>query len=392
LFVASGSELKASENNELIVSLVFLFFHCVFWTLLIVLKENKIFVKAYLAIKQNKESKKYDNTEKIETLTDNHHSSIDKLKEKIKKIINSEQENPFIIYTEALTKKFINNKLALKDLYLGIHEGEIYGLLGPNGAGKTTLFSILSKFLSKTSGDLQLNNSKIILSYCPQENILWPFLSVIDHLRIFSCLRGKFFKTSTDINNLLDLVKLQDKANAKVHTLSGGMKRRLSLALSLAGDAQLILLDEPTTGLDSKRRRELWDIVRSLKGKKTFILSTHIMDEAHFLCDRVGVLDGGQLRVQGKVHDITRMFAGKRSLSLKFQNEGDVDVDKLEEIGKIIGVDRNAVHLELDETVKIGQVLDTVYDMGVVKWELKKPSLDEAFHKIHEIYGEGSCF
>lgn len=197
---------------------------------------------------------------------------------------------------------------ALDRVSLTVREGELFGLLGVNGAGKTTLIKILSGLVSKTSGEAtveglsvprDMEKIKEILSVSPQETAIAPNLTVLENLRFFAAVYGK-----TDEENLRRIIStfsLEEVLNRRAKTLSGGWGRRLSIALALVTEPRVLFLDEPTLGLDVLARRELWDIIRALRGKITIVLTSHYLEEIEALCDRVAILASGKLLDIGTV-------------------------------------------------------------------------------------------
>jgi ABC-2 type transport system ATP-binding protein len=210
---------------------------------------------------------------------------------------------------ENLTKKF-EDKIAVENLNLKIEKGELFGLLGPNGAGKTTTINILCGLVKPTSGsaqilgyDAQKDTGKVreLIGVCTQETAIYPYLTGVENLELFGNLHTidkKTLKTRRDM--LLDKMGLEEDAKRKASKYSGGMKRRLSLALALIHDPEIAFLDEPTVAMDPQSRHAVWDFIRDQKGRgKTVILTTHYMEEAQELCDRVGIIDHGKLIALG---------------------------------------------------------------------------------------------
>ena len=206
------------------------------------------------------------------------------------------------IETKKLTKKY-KDKLAVNNLDLKIKEGELFALLGVNGAGKTTTIKMLSGLILPTDGDIKIENMdmkkdvfkiKEILNVSPQETAIAPNLSVKENLEFMA---GVYQIKDKDkkINELIKLFKLEDVLNKKAKTLSGGWQRKVSIAISLINDPKILFLDEPTLGLDVIARKDLWKIITSLKGKITIILTTHYMEEAESLSDRIGIMVNGKL-------------------------------------------------------------------------------------------------
>ncbi len=209
------------------------------------------------------------------------------------------------ISIEHLEKKY-QDATALNDLNLQVKKGELFGLLGPNGAGKTTTINILCGLLKPTSGtanvcgyDIQKESTKIkeLIGVCIQETAIYPFLTGIENIDLFGNLQlmdKKTLKNRRDL--LLQKMGLAEDARRKADKYSGGMKRRLSLALALIHDPQVAFLDEPTVAMDPQSRHAVWDFVKELKTQgKTIVLTTHYMEEAEELCDRVGIIDYGKL-------------------------------------------------------------------------------------------------
>jgi len=205
-----------------------------------------------------------------------------------------------IIEVQSLEKKY-GDFTAVKGISFSVNEGEIFGLLGPNGAGKSTTLEIIETLREKTGGkvfvdgidlDMQPNEIKKIIGVQLQTSGYYPGLNLTELIRLFSGL----YNQPADINELLDLVNLKDKAKAKYKELSGGQKQRFSIATTLINHPKIIFLDEPTTGLDPQARRNLWNLISDIRNKgTTVIITTHYMDEAEALCDRVAVIDTGRI-------------------------------------------------------------------------------------------------
>ncbi len=209
----------------------------------------------------------------------------------------------YALQLQGLTKRY-GDLVAVNDLTLQIKKGEIFGFLGPNGAGKTTTISMMVGLLTPTSGAVLINGQdraqapKRSIGICPQDLVLWEELTCTENLIVM----GDMYDlpravTKERVRSLLAALTLSDKANARVSQLSGGMKRRLNIALAVIHDPDIVVLDEPSTGLDPQSRLLLWDFVRSLKNKegKTIILTTHVMQEADALSDRIAIIDHGKL-------------------------------------------------------------------------------------------------
>ncbi|HUW68040.1 MAG TPA: ABC transporter ATP-binding protein [Candidatus Nanoarchaeia archaeon] len=225
-----------------------------------------------------------------------------------------------MIVAKDLVKKF-DDFTAVDGVSFTIEEGEMFGFLGPNGAGKTSTMRMIQCVSPKTGGKLEVlgmdvnthhREIKQILGVVPQENNLDPDFNVFDNLlvysRYFGIPRPQALKM---IDKLLDFVQLQGKRDVMIDKLSGGMKRRLILARALINSPSIIILDEPTVGLDPQARHLIWDKLRSLRSKKvTIVLTTHYLDEAAQLCDRLVIMDYGKILLEGSPDEIVRQQIG----------------------------------------------------------------------------------
>lgn len=203
---------------------------------------------------------------------------------------------------------------AVKNVSLDIEEGELFGLLGVNGAGKTTIIKMLSCLIKPTSGDANvfgqsiITNSeyaKKIINVSPQETAIAPKLTVYENLEFIARIYG-FSKEEAKkrIAEIVESLSLEEVLKQKSGTLSGGWQRRLSIAMGLITNPKILFLDEPTLGLDVIARRELWNIIKKLKGKMTIILTTHYLEEAEAICDRIGIMVKGNLKALGTVEQL----------------------------------------------------------------------------------------
>lgn len=219
----------------------------------------------------------------------------------------------FAIKTENLTKKY-KDKTVVNNLNLSVEEGEMYALLGVNGAGKSTTIKMLSCLIQPTFGDAQiLSNSivtdstkvKQIISVSPQETSVAPNLTVKENLEFIAGIFG-FNKAESKkkTQQIIADFDMKDIENSRAKTLSGGWQRRLSIAMALISEPKVIFLDEPTLGLDVLARRDLWKQIEKLKGKITIILTTHYLEEAEALSDRIGIMANGVLKAQGTADDL----------------------------------------------------------------------------------------
>lgn len=230
------------------------------------------------------------------------------------------------IETTNLTRRF-QERTAVDSLSLSIEEDEIFALLGANGAGKTTTIKILSGLLLPTSGDAVLMGNSVvqdpekvkrIINVSPQETAVAPRLSVKENIDLIAKIYGSDKReAAAKTQQMLADFSLTDRANDKVGSLSGGMQRKLSIALALISDPQILFLDEPTIGLDVRARRELWNLLTGLKGTMTIVLTTHYLEEAEALADRIGIMHDGRMRAIGTSEEI-KQLTGTSSLEEAF--------------------------------------------------------------------------
>jgi ABC-2 type transport system ATP-binding protein len=248
---------------------------------------------------------------------------------------NGRRMRMYAIETSALVKRY-KNLTAVDGLTLQVKQGELFALLGVNGAGKTTAIKMLSCLSRPTAGDAQVGGYSIIgapervkalIGVSPQETAVAPNLSVKENLALICGIHGfSGEETGEKIRSLSDQFGLEAVLERRAGKLSGGWQRRVSIAMALIGQPQILFLDEPTLGLDVLARHELWKIIRALKGEVTIILTTHYMEEAAALSDRIGIMKNGRLLAVGTV-DALKEKAGVDDFEAAFVSivqEGDV--------------------------------------------------------------------
>lgn len=215
--------------------------------------------------------------------------------------------------------KSYGDKEVLKNVDLEINGG-MFGLLGPNGAGKTTLMRVLTALISKNSGDVKINGIDIskkkdirsIIGYLPQDFSMYPSMSVyeaMDYIAVLSEIKSKSTRKAI-IEELLYKVNLENNMKTKVKALSGGMRRRLGIAQAMINDPKVLIIDEPTVGLDPEERIRFRNMLRDFSDGKIVILSTHIVEDIEFTCENIGILKNGQIVYKGKVNDIIKEASG----------------------------------------------------------------------------------
>jgi ABC-2 type transport system ATP-binding protein len=247
----------------------------------------------------------------------------------------------------ALVKRYDRGVVAVDGLDLTVPVGECFGLLGPNGAGKTTTVEILEGLLDPTAGEVEVlgmrwrTDERALrerLGVSLQETHLPDRLAVGEILALFR----SFFIKGRDPDELLRAVSLEEKKSAWYSKLSGGQKQRLAVACALAGDPELLFLDEPTTGLDPQSRLQLWDVIEEFKrGGRTVVITTHYMDEAERLCDRVGVVDHGKLIALGSPRDLIASLGGQEVIEVTLA-DGVLDEAAVGKLPGVHGVRRAA--------------------------------------------------
>ncbi len=305
---------------------------------------------------------------------------------------NSAAEPTALIRARGLTKVF-GARSAVAGIDFDVRDGEFFGFLGPNGAGKTTTMRMIAGVSPRTSGTLEifgqdpdLHGSEIRsrIGVVHQQETLDMELSVRENLLVF----GRFFgmdraSIATRADELLELFQLSDRAKDQVEPLSGGMKRRLSIARSLIASPRILMLDEPTTGLDPQARHLLWDALQRLKrGGTTIVLTTHYMDEAEQLCDRLVVMDQAKIVAEGSPRQLIVEHASREVLELRFPNGTEsIDVKVLEGIG-----DR---YERLAERVIIGcengeaaHARALEHGLDPESWLVRRSSLEDVFLRL----------
>jgi ABC-2 type transport system ATP-binding protein len=299
------------------------------------------------------------------------------------------------IEAEGLTRQFKNGPLAVAGVDLRVDPGEIYGFLGPNGAGKSTTVHMLTTLLPPTDGtgrvaghDISTEGPQVraAIGAALQEAALDPHLTAREHMRLQTALHG--LPRADRISRgdaLIERVGLSDAADRKVGGYSGGMKRRLDLALALVHGPRVLFLDEPTTGLDPQSRAALWDEVARLASEDgvTVFLTTQYLEEADQLADRLGIIDGGKIVAEGTPAEL-KAEIGRPSLEVvpAEQAEGDRVLAVLERFGERVPASREAVAVRLEggaeQLTDIVRALDAD-GLRVADIDLRAPSLDDVF-------------
>ncbi len=293
------------------------------------------------------------------------------------------------IRIEALSKTYEGGKLALNDVSFDVPRGQIFGLLGPNGAGKSTLINILAGLVVKTAGkvviwgfdiDKHPRNAKRSIGVVPQEIIFDPFFTPRETLEIQAGLYG-VPPADRKSDELLAAMHLTDKANAYSRTLSGGMKRRLLVAKAMVHSPPILVLDEPTAGVDVELRRQLWDYVRRLNAEGvTIVLTTHYLEEAEQLCDRIAIIHHGRVIANEPTRELVSR-AQEKAVVVTFDHDiGEVPTNACFE--NIALIDERTLEITFrKDSVNAGQVLAALAADGlaIVDVSTRDPDLEDVF-------------
>jgi len=293
------------------------------------------------------------------------------------------------IRIDALCKTYAGGKRALDGVSFDVPRGQIFGLLGPNGAGKSTLINILAGLVVKTSGTVTIwgfdlderpRNSKRSIGVVPQEIIFDPFFTPRETLEIQAGLYG-VPPAERRSDELLAAMHLTDKAHAYSRTLSGGMKRRLLVAKAMVHSPPILVLDEPTAGVDVELRRQLWDYVRKLNREGvTIVLTTHYLEEAEQLCDRIAIIHHGRLIANEPTRELVAK-AQEKSVVVTFDRDiAEVPTDACFENIALIDERTLSITYRKDK-VNAGEVLDALQreGFGIVDVSTRDPDLEDVF-------------
>ncbi len=293
------------------------------------------------------------------------------------------------IRIESLTKVYAGGKRALDEVSFDVPRGQIFGLLGPNGAGKSTLINILAGLVMKTAGKVTIwgfdidehpRNSKRSIGVVPQEIIFDPFFTPRETLEIQAGLYG-IAPADRHSDRLLAAMHLTDKANAYSRTLSGGMKRRLLVAKAMVHSPPILVLDEPTAGVDVELRRQLWDYVRQLHAQGvTIVLTTHYLEEAEELCDRIAIINHGQVIANEPTRELVAK-AQEKAVVVTFDRD-ILNVPTNNCFENIALIDERTLEITYrKDKVNAGEVLGalTADGLGIVDVSTRDPDLEDVF-------------
>ena len=277
-------------------------------------------------------------------------------------------------------RKHYKRLRAVDGVSLTITQGSCFGLLGPNGAGKTTLIEIIEDIIAPTGGTILYKGKRRAAQFRQEVGIMFQQTALLSYLTVAETLKtfSRLYDNTETIDHLMQLCHLEEVKAQLNDKMSGGQKQRLLLALALLNRPELVFLDEPSTGLDPQARRNLWDIIKTVKSQgRTIVLTTHYMEEAEKLCDDVAIMDKGRIIARGAPHDLIQTHCQRATLSMP-KDQFPEKIDDLQGFVRERG-DRMQIRTENVNAV-IGQLLSKGVDMGGVN--VKTPTLEDVFLKL----------
>ncbi|SHH75122.1 ABC-2 type transport system ATP-binding protein [Caloranaerobacter azorensis DSM 13643] len=292
-------------------------------------------------------------------------------------------------------KKYFKKIKAVDGISFEVKKGEIFGLLGPNGAGKSTTISMISTLFKPTSGDIFFKGRSIFenpieirknLGIVPQEIALYPTLSGYENLRFWGNaygLRGK--KLKIRIEEVSEIIGIKDRLKDKVEKYSGGMKRRINIGAALLHKPELLIMDEPTVGIDPQSRKHILDTVLSLNKKgMTVIYTSHYMEEVEYLCNRISIMDKGKIIATGTKDELINIVNGQKVINLKFDKISKELIRKIKDINYISQIevlDDEIILTTVNENTIFKDIIDKVSetDSNILSIDVKKTNLESVF-------------
>ncbi|OIJ13605.1 export ABC transporter ATP-binding protein [Anaerobacillus alkalilacustris] len=300
-----------------------------------------------------------------------------------------------VIEAVELVKSYKNVE-AVKGVNLFIEKGEIVGLLGPNGAGKSTIISMISSLIKPTSGDVLVKGKSVvkdpneirpILGVVPQDIALFLEFTAKENMYFFGRaygLRGK--KLTGKVQEILELVGLTERSNEQIKTYSGGMKRRLNIAVALLHEPEIIIMDEPTVGIDPQSRNYILETIRNLNREKkmTVLYTSHYMEEVEYLCDRLYIMDRGEIIVSGTKEEIKGILSQEQTVDIKVEEDSEMFYQSLRNYPGISSVTISNQIISIIAPKK-AQLLEDIIEIAknsrtkLLSFELQTPSLEDVF-------------
>ncbi len=289
---------------------------------------------------------------------------------------------------EHLVKNY-GDQNVLKDLNLNIRKGEIYALLGKNGSGKSTTIKILCNLLNSDSGTILFKDrpldpqTKYEIGIAPQEISVYNNLTFNENLRFFGNLYGLHSENLKQrINELFDIFGLHQHANKRINELSGGWKRRINLAVALIHNPDLLILDEPTAGLDIEIRNELWTMIGELKKKEiSILLTTHLLEEAESLCDRIGILHNGIIQAEGTLDELKKLVPAKK-IALIETSDSEKLIGRIEQLDWEYRYFSQRLAILLPDDFSLSEILNRLGDISIISIAKQDIKLEHIYYEV----------
>lgn len=289
---------------------------------------------------------------------------------------------------EHLEKNY-GDQNVLKDLNLNIRKGEIYALLGKNGSGKSTTIKILCNLLNSDSGTILFKDrpldpqTKYEIGIAPQEISVYNNLTFNENLRFFGNLYGLHSENLKQrINELFDIFGLHQHANKRINELSGGWKRRINLAVALIHNPDLLILDEPTAGLDIEIRNELWTMIGELKKKEiSILLTTHLLEEAESLCDRIGILHNGIIQAEGTLDELKKLVPAKK-IALIETPDSEKLIGRIEQLDWEYRYFSQRLAILLPNDFSLSEILNRLGDISIISIAKQDIKLEHIYYEV----------
>jgi len=302
-----------------------------------------------------------------------------------------------IIKVRSISKSF-GNILAVKNVSFSIEKGEIFAILGPNGAGKSTIVNILNTLVKPDTGDVIIdkvnirnegNNIKLIMGVVPQEIALYEELSAYENLMFWGGLYNiPKDELKVNVNRTLDMVDISNRKNDRIRTFSGGMKRRVNIACSLLHNPKILVLDEPTVGVDPQNRNHIYEVIERLNSEgMTIIYTTHYLEEAERLCNTIAIIDVGRIVAQGTLKELRRLVDVKDLVTIKLANMNDETISRIKSSDLLFGFDSTTNSLKVEcENIsnEISGIISSVENAGGVIETIytQRTNLESVFLKL----------
>ncbi|MFB6343140.1 ATP-binding cassette domain-containing protein [Saccharicrinis sp. FJH62] len=298
------------------------------------------------------------------------------------------ESDKIAIWTENLMKKF-GERIAVNSINIEIKQGEIFSLLGENGAGKTTTIKMLCCLSRPTSGKASVMNFSItenplkikhIIGVSPQENAIAGHLTTKENLLLMGGVFGlKNDESKRRARDLMQLLELEDRKD-QARKLSGGLQRRLSIAMALVSDPQILFLDEPTLGLDPHARKSVWNYIEKLKNEKTILLTTHYLEEADALADHIAIMNKGNIIAKGTSHELKQKYVKNNAIKISGKNINDETINALKNKGMDVNLISSGIEIESKEP-DIYAIVDLLRQNKVIITgiQMMEPTLEDVF-------------